>query len=75
MTVYLCVAFVYLYIWKGHAYDEVAGPVAAASESNGCRPRSLTEQFSYYEPWNRTRPNLKETHKEVDSRHAHVAHP
>lgn len=65
----------YLYIWKGHAYDEVAGPVAAASESDGRRPRSLAEQFSNYEPWNGTRTNLKETHKEEDSWHADVAHP
>lgn len=65
----------YLYILKGHAYDEVAGPVAAASESDGRRSRSLAEQFSYYEPWNGTGTNLKETHKEEDSRHADIAHP
>lgn len=64
---YMCVVFVYLYIWKGHAYDEVACPVAAASESDCCRPRPLAEQFSYYEPRNRTRTNLKETHEEEDS--------
>ena len=71
-----CLSFsAYLYIGKGHAYDEVAGPVAAASESNGSRPRSLAEQLSDYEPRNGTRTDLKETHKEEDSWHADVAHP
>lgn len=66
-TVHMSVLSAYLYILKGHAYDKVTGPVAEASKSNGCRSRSLAEQFSYYEPWNGTRTNLKETHKEEDS--------
>ena len=71
----MCVFSAYLYIWKSHAYDEVAGPVAAASQSDGRRPRSLTEQFGNYEPWNGTRTNFKETHKEEYGCHADVAHP
>lgn len=74
-TVHMCVLSAYLYIRKGHAYDEVAGPVAASSNSNGRRSRSLAEQLSNYEPWNGTRTNLKETHEEEDSWHADVAHP
>lgn len=64
-----------LYIWKGHADDEVAGPVAAAGKSDGCRSWSLAEQLSYYEPWDGTRAKLKDTHKEEDGWHADVAHP
>lgn len=56
----------YLYIRKGHAYDEVAGPVAAASQSDGRRPRSLAKQFSNYEPRNGTGTNFKKTHEEED---------
>lgn len=71
-----CLSFsAYLYIRKGHAYDEVAGPVAAACESDGGRPRSLAEQLGNYEPRNGTRTDLKETHEEEDGRHADVAHP
>lgn len=65
----------YLDIRKSHAYDEVTGPVAAACKSNGCRSWPLAEQLSYYEPWNRTWTDLKETHKEEGSRHADIAHP
>lgn len=57
----------YLYVGKGHAYDEVAGPVAAAGESDGRRPRPLAEQLSHYEPRDGTRTDLKETHEEEDS--------
>lgn len=57
----------YLYILKGHAYEEVAGPVAAAGESDGRGPRSLAEQLGYYEPRNGTRTNLEETDEEEDS--------
>lgn len=71
----MCVLSTYLYIWEGHAYDEVAGPVAAASESDGRRPRSLAKQLSDDEPRNRTRADLKETNKEEDGCHADVAHP
>lgn len=65
----------HLYVRKGHAYDEVTGPVAAASKSDSCRPRPLAEQFGYYEPWDRTGTDLKETHKEEDGCQADVAHP
>lgn len=65
----------YLYVLKGHAYKEVAGPVAAAGESNGRGSRPLAEQLGYYEPRNGTRTDLKETDEEEDSRHADVAHP
>lgn len=65
----------YLYIGKGHADDKVAGPIAAASERDGRWPGSLAEQLSYNKPRDRTRPDLKETHKEEDGRHAHIAHP
>lgn len=74
-TEHQCELSAYLYIWKGHAYDKVAGPVTAARECDGRRSRTLVEQFGYHEPGNRTRTNLKETHKEEDGRHAHVAHP
>lgn len=65
----------YLYVGEGYAYNEVAGPVAATSESNGSRTRSLAEQFCHYEPWNGTRTNFKEAHEEKDGGHANVAHP
>lgn len=65
----------YLYVWEGHAYHKVAGPVAAASEGNGSRPRSLAEEFSHYEPGNGARTDLEETHKEENGRHADIAHP
>lgn len=64
---YTHVSSSYLYVWKRHGYDEVAGPVTAASQSDGRWPRSLAEQFSHYKPWNRTRTDLKETHKKEDS--------
>lgn len=70
-----CELSAYLDIRKGHAYDKVAGPVTAAGEGEGGRSRTLAEQFGYHEPGNRSRTNLKETHKEEDGRHAHVAHP
>ena len=66
ISVHTCVLSAYLYIRKGHAYDEVAGPVAAAGESNGRRPRSLAEQFGHYKPRNRTGTDFKETHEEED---------
>ena len=66
---------VYLYVREGHADEEVAGPVAAASESDGGRSGPLAEQLRHDEPRNRTRPDLKERHKEEHSRHADVAHP
>ena len=75
LTVQMCGPAPYLYVWKGHAYDEVAGPVTAACEGDGSRPRSLAEQFSHYEPWNGTGANLKETHKHENRWHANVAHP
>lgn len=65
----------YLYVREGHADDKVAGPVAAAGESHGCRSRPLAEQFGHYEPRYRTWTDLEEAHKEEDSRHADVAHP
>lgn len=65
----------YLYVREGHGDDKVAGPVAAAGESHGCRSRPLAEQFGHYEPRYRTRTDLEEAHKEEDSRHADVAHP
>lgn len=66
---------IYLYVWEGHAYHKVAGPVAAASEGNGSRPRSLAEEFGHYEPGNGARTDLEETHKEENGRHADIAHP
>lgn len=66
---------IYLYVWEGHAYYKVASPVAAASEGNGSRPRSLAEEFGHYEPGNGARTDLEETHKEEDGRHADIAHP
>lgn len=65
----------YLDVWKGHGYQKVAGPVAAASEGDGSRPRSLAEEFGHYEPGDGTGTDLEETHKEENGRHADVAHP
>lgn len=66
---------IYLYVWEGHGYHKVAGPVAATSEGNGSRPRSLAEEFGHYEPGNGARTDLEETHKEENGRHADIAHP
>lgn len=74
-SVHVCFLSAYLYVWKGHAYDKVARPVAAASESDGRGPGSLAKQLSNYEPWDGSRTNFKETHKEEDGWHADVAHP
>lgn len=75
LSVYMKVLTAHLYVWKGHANDEVAGPVAAASQSNGCWPRSLAEQFSHNEPRDGTGTDLKEAHEQEDGCQAHVAHP
>ena len=68
-------AWVYLYVREGHADEEVAGPVAEASESNGGRSGPLAEQLRHDEPRDRTRADLKERHEEEHGRHADVAHP
>jgi len=70
-----CVFCLYLYIWKHHADDKVAGPVAAAGQSDGRRSRSLTEELGDDEPRDGPGPDFKEAHEEEDGRHADVAHP
>lgn len=74
-TVHILYLAPYLYVWEGHANDKVTGPVAAACEGDGGRPRPLAEQFSHYEPRNRTGANLKEAYKQKDGCHADVTHP
>ena len=65
----------YLYVGESHPHNEIASPVAAASQSNGRRAWSLAEQLCHNEPRDGTRSHLKEAHKQEDGRHADVAHP
>lgn len=65
----------YRYVLETHSYDEVAGPVAEASNSDGSGARALAEQLSYDKPGDGPRPHFKEDDEEEDCNHADVAHP
>lgn len=65
----------YRYVLETHSHDEVAGPVAEASDSDGSRAWALAEQFSYDKPGDGPRPHFEEDNEEEDCDHADIAHP
>lgn len=62
-------------VLEAHPHDEVAGPVAEASNGDGGGARTLAEQLSYNEPGDGPRPHFEEDNEEEDGDHADVTHP
>lgn len=65
----------YRYVLETHSHDEVAGPVAEASDGDGSGPRALAEQFGNDKPGDGPWADFKEDDEEEDGNHADIAHP
>lgn len=65
----------HLYILEAHAHNEIGGPVGEASNSDSSWARTLAEEFSHNEPWDRARAHFKEGHEAKDGHNAEIGHP